>query len=58
MSYLLLVVFRVMITAVVADMYPAAMHIFRTYEQPFEEPHLDKEESRRFPYVSSPDGEP
>ncbi|PVD38093.1 hypothetical protein C0Q70_00704 [Pomacea canaliculata] len=46
---------KVMITAVVADMYPAAMHIFRTYEQPFEEPHLDKEESRRFPYVSSPD---
>jgi hypothetical protein len=45
-----------MVTATVADRYPAAMHIFRNYEQPFEEPHSDKDDAKRFPHSTPPSG--
>ncbi|XP_076459319.1 85/88 kDa calcium-independent phospholipase A2-like [Babylonia areolata] len=46
---------KVMVTATLADKYPAALHIFRNYEQPFEEPHSDSDDSKRFPLVTPPD---
>ncbi|KAK7112659.1 85/88 kDa calcium-independent phospholipase A2-like [Littorina saxatilis] len=45
---------KVMVTATLADRYPAALHIFRTYEQPFEEPHNDDEKVKRFPHFTPP----
>ena len=50
---------RVMVTATLADRYPAVMHIFRNYDQPFKRPHTDSEssESNRFASVSPPSGE-
>ena len=46
-----------MVTATLADRYPAALHIFRNYEQPFEEPHSDRDDVKRFPHVTPPSGE-
>ena len=48
---------RVMVTATLADRYPAALHIFRNYEQPFEEPHSDRDDVKRFPQTTPPSGE-
>ncbi|KAL8601522.1 hypothetical protein ACOMHN_000464 [Nucella lapillus] len=45
---------KVMVTATLADRYPAALHIFRNYEQPFEEPHGDSDDAKRFPLQTLP----
>ncbi|KAK7501258.1 hypothetical protein BaRGS_00007383 [Batillaria attramentaria] len=45
---------KVMVTATLADRYPAALHIFRNYEQLFEEPHTDEDKERRFPVRTPP----
>lgn len=45
---------KVMVTATLADRYPAALHIFRNYEQTFEEPHSDSDNGRRFPHSTPP----
>ena len=50
-------IYRIMVTATLADRYPAALHIFRNYEQPFEEPHTDNDDAKRFPHQTPPTGE-